>query len=183
MKRKLTILGATLPIILIADIFTKRWAVDALLEASRPDFMGGAVPLNLAYNRGAAFGISIGDDPRWFCLPGALLALGLMVALIIRAQDRDHLRLISLARVISGALGHLIARVRWDQGVVDFIGPIPLGFMNWPIFNVADMAISCGAVLLAVSFWLEDRALKRAEGDKRADAPAEVMTSPEPTEG
>jgi signal peptidase II len=181
-KRKLTILGATLPIILIADIFTKRWAVEALYEASRPDFMGGAVPLTLAYNRGAAFGISIGDDPRWFFIPVALLALGLMVALIIRAHDRDHLRLISLALVISGALGNLIDRVRWDQGVVDFIGPVPLGFMNWPIFNVADMAISCGAVLLAVSFWIEDRALRRAEGDKRADAPAEVMTGPEPTE-
>ena len=183
MKRKLTILGATLPLILIADIITKRWAVEALLDASRPDFMGGVVPLTLAYNRGAAFGISIGDDPRWFFIPVALLALGLMVALIIRAHDRDHLRLISLALVISGALGNLIDRVRWDQGVVDFIGPIPLGFMNWPIFNVADMAISCGAVLLAVSFWLEDRALKRAEGDKRVDAPAEVMTGPEPTEG
>jgi len=40
--------------------------------------------------------------------------------------------------------------------VVDFIGPINLGFMDWPIFNVADMAISCGAVALAISFWLEE---------------------------
>jgi len=67
--------------------------------------------------------------------------------------------------------------------VVDFIGPVDLGFMLWPIFNVADMAISCGAVLLALSFWLEERALKRAKGQETGDNPAEIMTSPEPTEG
>ena len=179
MKRKLTILGASVPVVILLDIITKRWAVEALYGAPRPDFMGGFVPLTLAYNRGAAFGISIGDDPRWFFIPVALLALGLMITLIVRASDRDHLRIVSLALVISGALGNLIDRVRWDEGVVDFIGPVPLGFMDWPIFNVADMAISCGAVLLAASFWLEERALKRAEA---GDGPAEVMTSPEPTE-
>ena len=183
MKRKLTILGTSLPIVLLADILTKRWAMEALQGASRPDFMGGYVPLTLAYNRGAAFGISVGNDPRWFFIPVALLALGLMVTLIVRAKAVDHVRLISLALVISGALGNLIDRVRWDQGVVDFIGPIDLGFMYWPIFNVADMAISCGAVLLAVSFWLEERNLKHAEGEKTGDGAAEVITSPKPTEG
>ena len=49
MKRKLTILGVLLPIILVADIITKRWAVDVLQEeVSRPDFMGGYVPLTFA---------------------------------------------------------------------------------------------------------------------------------------
>ena len=183
MKRKLAFLGTILPIILITDIRTKRWAEEALWDASRPDFLGGYVPLTLAYNRGAAFGISIGDDPRWFFIPVALLALGLMLVLLVRAQRRDHLRLVSLALVISGALGNLIDRVRWDRGVVDFIGPVDLGFTDWPIFNVADMAISCGAVLLALSFWLEERACKRAKGQETGENPAEVMKNPEPMEG
>ena len=183
MKRKLAFLGTILPVILVADILTKRWAEEALREASRPDFLGGYVPLTLAYNTGAAFGISIGDDPRWFFIPVALLALGLMLVLLARAHQCDHLRLASLVLVIAGALGNLIDRVRWDGGVVDFIGPVDLGFMEWYIFNVADMAISCGAVLLAVSFWLEERALKRAPAQEPGDKPAEVITSPEPTEG
>ncbi|MDE2678888.1 MAG: signal peptidase II [Gemmatimonadetes bacterium] len=171
MKRKLAMLGVLLPLILIADIITKRWAVNVLQEeVSRPDFMGGYVPLTFALNRGAAFGISIGNDPRWFFIPVALLALGLMIVLMVRARGDDYARTISLSLVIAGALGNLIDRVRWDHGVVDFIGPIDLGFMNWPIFNVADMAISCGAVLLAISFWLEERTLKRAEM-KAASAP------------
>ena len=112
------------------------------------------------------------------------IALGLMVFLLVRAHDRDHLRLSALTLVIAGALGNLIDRVRWDKGVVDFIGPIDLGFTHWPIFNVADMAISCGAVLLAVSFWQEERELEAGGGRQAAsdgDRPR-AMTGPEPTE-
>lgn len=173
MKRKLAVLGAVLPTILLADILTKRWALEALSALpgwSIPDFLGGYVPLTLAFNTGMAFGISIGNDPRWFFIPVACLALGLMVVLMVRARGDDYARTLSLSLVIAGALGNLIDRVRWDRGVVDFIGPIDLGFMNWPIFNVADMAISCGAVLLAISFWMEERSLKRAEV-KAAGAP------------
>ena len=57
---------------------------------------------------------------------------------------------------------NLYDRVRWSRGVVDFIGPVDLGFANFPIFNVADIAITCGAGLLAISFWLEERAERRA---------------------
>ena len=177
MKRKLALLGIILPTILIADILTKRWAMEALEGMPRPDFLGGFVPLTLARNRGAAFGISIGNDPRWFFIPVALLALGLMIVLLLRARGNDHPRVISLALVIAGALGNLIDRVRWDLGVVDFIGPINLGFTHWPIFNVADMAISCGAVLLAISFWREERSLKIAQMKTAAGAP-EVGASP-----
>ena len=184
MKRKLAFLGTALPIILLADILTKRWAEAVLEGAPRPDFLGGYVPLTLAHNTGAAFGISIGDDSRWFFIPVALIALGLMVALLVRAHERDHLRLTALVLVIAGALGNLIDRVRWDKGVVDFIGPIDLGFTHWPIFNVADMAISCGAVLLAVSFWQEERALKKAKAEEAGpDGASGAASGPEPTEG
>ena len=182
-KRKLAFLGTVLPIILVADILTKRWAEAALENAPRPDFLGGYVPLTLMHNRGAAFGISIGDDPRWFFIPVALIALGLMVALLVRAHERDHLRLGALVLVIAGALGNLIDRVRWDKGVVDFIGPIDLGFTHWPIFNVADMAISCGAVMLALSFWQEERAMKKARAEAGTDGASEATSGPEPTEG
>jgi len=179
-KRKLTILGVLLPVILIADIVTKRWAL-ATLEMGVPntDIIGSYVPLTLAFNRGAAFGISIGDNPAWFFIPVALLALGLMIVLLIRSLDNDNTRIISLALVISGALGNLFDRIRWDRGVVDFIGPIDLGFTHWPIFNIADMAISCGAVLLAISFWQEERQLARA---RKADGSG-MGVAPEPTEG
>jgi len=149
------ILGITLPIILILDIVTKRWAMEAL-GARSMELFGGLVPLTLAFNRGAAFGISVGSDPRLFFIPVTVVALVLLAHLVTKTDPADRFRLVALSLVFSGALGNLIDRVRWNRGVVDFIGPINLGFMDWPIFNVADMAISCGAVALAISFWLEE---------------------------
>lgn len=167
MKRKLTILGTLVPTILALDIWTKRWALEALAGGRQIELFSGIVPLTLAYNRGAAFGISIGDDPRWFFIPVTVLALLLLSVLYVQAHRRDHLRLVALALVIAGALGNLIDRVRWEAGVVDFIGPIDLGFMHWPIFNVADIAITCGAVLLAISFWEEERRHARRAKEER----------------
>ena len=161
MKTKLYFLGTVLPLILIADIVTKRWAMSALADGNSSELFGGLVPLRLAFNRGAAFGISIGSDPRWFFIPVTVLALALLVYLMIQTDSRDRFRIFALSLVMTGALGNLIDRVRWNQGVVDFIGPINLGFMDWPIFNVADMAISCGAVALAISFWMEEAAEKK----------------------
>lgn len=178
MKRKLAILGTLLPTILVLDVWTKRWALEALAGGRQIDLLAGLVPLTLAFNRGAAFGISIGNDPRWFFIPVTVLALVLLTVLLVQARTGDHLRHLSLSLVISGALGNLIDRVRWERGVVDFIGPIDLGFMHWPIFNVADMAISCGAVLLAVSFWAEERAHREAARESGEEAA--TGTTPDP---
>ncbi|MGD2047219.1 MAG: signal peptidase II [Gemmatimonadota bacterium] len=160
MRPKLMIPGLILPTILAADFVTKRWAL-AALESARSDLFG-LVPLTLAFNRGAAFGIRLGEDSRWFFIPVTLIALALLAVLYKQARERDFLRLVAIALVVSGALGNLWDRVRWDRGVVDFIGPINLGFWDFPIFNVADSAITCGAILLAISFWLEERAHERA---------------------
>lgn len=175
MKKKAIVLGAILAVVLVLDIWTKRWALETLAAGRRLELFGGLVPLTLAYNRGAAFGISVGNDPRWFFIPVTVLALLLLVVLYVQARRGDDLRIVSLALVMSGAVGNLIDRVRWERGVVDFIGPVDLGFMHWPIFNVADMAISCGAVLLAVSFWIEEREYADVEAD---DARLETRPGP-----
>lgn len=174
MRQRLTVLSTTLAVVLALDIVTKQWALSAL--PGRPtELFGGLVPLTLAFNRGAAFGLSIGSDPRWFFIPVSVVALILLTTLLVRARPDDGLRLLSLSLVIAGAVGNLIDRLRWDRGVVDFIGPIDLGFMDWPIFNVADSCITCGAILLAFSFWLEERENKALEA-----AAAAVAGNPAP---
>jgi signal peptidase II len=162
LKQKWITFGSILGVILALDIGTKRWAEDTLSVAPS-ELFGGLVPLRLAYNRGAAFGISIGDDPRWFFIPVTIIALGLLFYLLLQARERDLLRVFSVSLVVSGAFGNLLNRIFEPMGVVDFIGPIWLGFTHWPIFNVADMAISTGAVLLAISFWQEEREEARNE--------------------
>ncbi len=148
--------GIILPVVLVLDRMTKQWA-ESSLGARRMELLDGLVPHTLAHNRGAAFGIELGSNPRVFFIPITILALILLGALLVQAGKRDYLRVLSLSLVISGALGNLYDRITNALGVVDFIGPINLGFMHWPIFNVADMAITTGAVLLAISFWMEER--------------------------
>jgi len=159
-RSKLATLLAIVPAVLVLDLVTKWWAWTQLGFGQRIELFDGLVPLTLALNTGAAFGISVGDNSRWFFIPVTLVALLLLLSLFRQAAADDRLRHVSLSLVIAGAFGNLYDRVRWDRGVVDFIGPLDLGFYDFPIFNVADIAISCGAVLLAVSFWLEERRLK-----------------------
>ncbi len=154
--------------VLALDLITKSWALGALGAGRRLELFGGLVPLTLAFNQGAAFGLSIGSDPRMVFIPVTLLAVGFLLVLIVRARAGDHLTLFSASLVLGGALGNLYDRVRWDRGVVDFIGPVDLGFMHWPIFNVADMAITSGAVLLAIAFWREDRLAAEAASESKS---------------
>ena len=173
MRTKLLLLGTILPVVLVLDIVSKRWAMSGL-EGGPRELFGWLIPLTLAFNRGAAFGLSIGNDPRWFFIPVTIFALALLGFLLLHTEGEDRFRIFALTLVFSGALGNLIDRVRWNQGVVDFIGPIDLGFMDWPIFNVADMAISCGAVALAISFWNEERVARQTP----EPAPAESSQRP-----
>jgi signal peptidase II len=174
-RLKHLIFGLTFPAIIALDVITKRWALDALSTQSS-ELFGGLVPLTLAFNKGAAFGMSIGDDSRWFFVPVTIIALALLAVLYRQAAARDFLRITSISLVVSGAVGNLVDRVRWDRGVVDFLGPIDLIFWDFPIFNVADMAITCGAILLAVSFWLEEHQAAAADA-----APVVEESTSEPT--
>jgi signal peptidase II len=72
------------------------------------------------------------------------------------------MRFLALALVCGGAFGNLVDRVRSAQGVVDFI-EVGIGAYRWPTFNVADSAITVGAIALAISLWLEGRAQERAK--------------------
>ena len=68
----------------------------------------------------------------------------------------------ALALVCAGAIGNLFDRVRSFFGVVDFID-VGVGGARWPTFNVADMAVSVGAALLAWVLWQEDREARSEE--------------------
>ena len=180
MRPKLFVFGTLFPIVMALDVVTKRWALEAL-DGRPSEMLGGLMPLTLAFNKGAAFGMRIGDDSRWFFIPVTIVALVLLGILYRQAHERDFLRIVSISLVVSGAIGNLYDRVRWSEGVVDFLGPVDLGFWHFPIFNVADMAITCGAILLAISFWIEEQE-ERARA-VAAPTPAATETSGSTLEG
>lgn len=174
MRRQHIAAAIVVAFIVVLDLATKSWALRALQDRSM-ELLGGLVPLHLAFNRGAAFGLSIGDDPRYIFVPVTLLAVVFLTVLIVRAGPKDGLRTLASALVLGGALGNLYDRVRWERGVVDFIGPIDLGFMHWPIFNVADMSITTGALLLAVAFWLEEKRERAGDADSPTSSGAAAI--------
>lgn len=178
MRAKLTIFGIVFPVVMVLDLITKRWALEAL-AAQRGELLG-LIPLTLAFNRGAAFGISVGDDSRWLFVPITIAALGLLAYILRQTEARDYIRILAISLVVSGAVGNLYDRVRWSRGVVDFIGPIDLGIYDFPIFNVADIAISCGAVLLAWSFLMEERAERLAAAAGAGEGEAREEPEPAP---
>ena len=178
MRSKLTIFATVFPVVIALDLITKRWALSTL-ETQHGQLLGGLIPLTLAFNKGAAFGIHLGEDSRWFFVPVTLVALALLAVLLRQSTKTDYLRILSVSMVISGAVGNLYDRLRWARGVVDFIGPINLGFWDFPIFNVADMAITCGAILLALSFWMEERQNASAPHPVPADGPTGEGAAPD----
>jgi len=137
------------------DFLTKRWAERALLPVPPIEIVGDWIRLRLVYNTGAAFGLHLGPYSRWIFLVVATLAV---IGISWKAREADWnemLRQIAAALVVGGAAGNLIDRIRSGAGVVDFID-VGIGVTRWPTFNVADIGVSCGAVALALSFWLED---------------------------
>ena len=86
MRSKVAIFGLTFPLIMVFDFMSKRWALDAL-GARSSEIFGGLVPLTLAYNKGAAFGVRLGEDSRWFFVPVTIIALVLLGVLFKQAAD------------------------------------------------------------------------------------------------
>lgn len=141
--------------LLLLDFVTKRVAEQALLPIPAVEVIGEWIQLRLVYNQGAAFGLHLGPWSRWIFLGVAVLAIVLLYRLARSSPPRDWLRQISCGLVAGGAAGNLVDRILSAQGVVDFID-VGLGARRWPTFNVADMGVSCGAIALAISLWLED---------------------------
>lgn len=104
----------------------------------------------LTFNPGAAFSF-LADQPGWQRWFFTLLALGVSgwIAFELKKHPEQKLMALALTLVMGGALGNVIDRVRFGA-VVDFIQWHAAGFY-WPAFNVADSAISVGAVLLIIA--------------------------------
>lgn len=151
---------------IVLDFLTKMIAEDMLFRTPISVF-GEWFQLRLVHNKGAAFGLHVGPYSRWVFLTIAVVAVFVLARMSREAPLGDRFRQIALGLVAGGAAGNLIDRVRSPRGVVDFID-IGIGAHRWPTFNVADIAVSCGAVALAISLWREES--NRAEPESASAA-------------
>lgn len=143
--------------VVVLDVITKLVAVNTLVPRQVPrEVFGEWVRLTLVFNRGAAFGLHLGPWSRGIFLVLTIVALVILGQLYRATKPADRVRLIALGLVCGGAIGNLIDRIRSPLGVVDFLD-IGFGDWRWPTFNVADIAVSCGALLLAWALWGEEK--------------------------
>ena len=152
--------------VLASDVASKAFAVASLAPVGleRP-VIGEWLRWKLVYNPGAAFGLHLGAYSRPVFILLSLVALAILWRVYTTARPGDRWRVLAVALVTGGAIGNLLDRLRAAQGVVDFID-IGVGASRWPTFNIADIAVSVGAVLLAWVLWTEEE-----EEDDQVAAP------------
>jgi signal peptidase II len=133
----------------ILDVITKHLA-EARLPLHVPrDVLGEWFRLTLTYNTGAAMNLSAGGASRVVFTVVAALMLVVIFRMYRRTAHLDLSQAAALALVAAGALGNLIDRLRSPRGVVDFID-VGAGDVRFWTFNVADMGVTFGAILLAL---------------------------------
>lgn len=130
-------------VVVAIDQATKSLALDAL-SGRAPVELFWTLRLRLSFNSGAAFGLGRGVTP--FLTVAAVVLL--IVLLGASRTAGSPLARVALGLVVGGAMGNLADRVFRSHGgaVVDFID-----FQWWPVFNVADVGITVGAVLLVIA--------------------------------
>lgn len=139
---------------LILDRVTKIWALNVLTNVSEIPVINGFFSFAYLENRGAAFGIL--QNKQIFLTLITLIIMGGIVFYLFKYKPTSKILRISLALIVSGAIGNFIDRV-WYKYVVDFIMLHYKNVYYFPTFNVADMCVVVGTMLLVVYMIKEDK--------------------------
>lgn len=136
-------------LLLIADLITKQWAIGGL-QFQQPIAVLPGLNWNLTHNYGAAFSFLHDQSgwQRWFFFSIAVLVSGVLLVWLRRLPRGAWNLCVPLCLIVSGAIGNAIDRIRFGY-VVDFI-QVYYQQWAWPTFNIADSAISVGAVMLVL---------------------------------
>jgi signal peptidase II len=145
-------------VVVLLDLTTKIVVQRTLTLYEQRDVLGTFLRLTYIYNPGAAFGINLGPYSRWIFLALSVLVLAALFGMFAFTPAKDRLRIGAIGLVCGGALGNLVDRIKSESGVVDFLD-VGIGTVRWPVFNVADMALTVGAIILALSLWREEKRL------------------------
>jgi len=133
-------------VVFVIDRVTKSIVSATIPFGTEVQVLGNLVAVTNVRNSGAAFGFApVGP---WFFLVAALaVSVGLIIYVVREPGDLSADAVLGL--ILGGALGNAFDRIINGGGVTDFIN-----FHFWPVFNVADSAVSIGVVLLIVGYFL-----------------------------
>lgn len=155
--RRIAAFGGVAALAVVLDQVSKAWARTALAGGPAP-LVPGVLDLSLVMNTGAAF--SIGSGSTWVFVILALVICAGAAVWVVRERQMPADVAAALGAVAGGGVGNLIDRVVARQ-VTDFLAAT---FIDFPVFNVADIFVTCGVVIALVLLWRWDA--EREGGDK-----------------
>jgi len=153
-------------IIIVLDQITKLIVKSRFFLEESMAVLGDVLRFTYIENPGMAFGIRLGG--RYFFTVFSALATVVILVYLYRLRHERLPSRLSLALILGGAIGNLIDRFAYGR-VIDFID-VGIGTLRWPVFNVADSAVSIGMVMLV--------ALALFEKEKVEVAPAVAPSFP-----
>lgn len=155
--RKLAVPFLVAALVAALDQWSKLAVVQAYGLFEGKEVIPGFFNLIHVRNTGVAFSMFSGMDPRWSVplLAGATLLAVAGVVFYLGLLPARPATQAALGLVLGGAVGNLVDRVRLGY-VIDFLD-LYRGSFHWPAFNVADIAISAGVVLLAIETFREPK--------------------------
>ncbi|MFL0172248.1 MULTISPECIES: signal peptidase II [Mycobacteriaceae] len=180
--RRLRLLLMVAALVLGLDVLTKVLAVKLLVPGQPVEIIGDTITWTLVRNSGAAFSMATGYT--WVL---TLIATGVVLGIIWMGRRLVSLWwALGLGMILGGAVGNLMDRFFRSPGplrghVVDFLS---VGW--WPVFNVADSAVVCGAVLLVglsmfgIDFDTESKQAPAADSTEPTDTQQDSPAQPEP---
>lgn len=149
----------------LLDQITKAIVVSHMALYEEASFLPGFMRFYYTQNTGAAF--SMLSDHQWVFMVFSVVAIAAMAFLLYRFYRRHWLFTVSLSAVMGGGIGNMIDRVL-NGYVVDFLD---FQFMDFAVFNVADIFVTCGSVALAVYIvFVEPRVERRLLEEKTAES-------------
>lgn len=147
--RRLAVAGALAVAFVAVDRATKAWVMATLAQTGGTlEVLPGVVGFRFAANTGAAF--SLGEGMGWLFVALAAAAAGVVAWYLAAEPVLSWLEVAGLGMVLGGAVGNAIDRVALGY-VVDFIA---CEFIDFPVFNVADIGVTVGVALALVGFLL-----------------------------
>lgn len=145
-------------LVFVIDQASKLYFEGALRLYQQIEIVPGLFSWTLAYNTGAAFSFLAGESgwQRWLFALIAVAVSGVLVVWLKRLRSAETWLAVALALVLGGAVGNLFDRVAYGH-VIDFI------LVHWqdrwffPVFNLADSAITVGAIMLALDMFISKK--------------------------
>ena len=145
--------------VLLLDQISKLLTKQYMVLSQSKKILGDFLRYTYIENPGMAFGIQIGNKMLFTVF--SIIASIIVFIYLLRTRGNQRYVKLALAFILGGAIGNLVDRLLYGS-VVDFID-VGIGELRWPVFNIADSAVSIGMVLLIVLILFDKNAVEEVK--------------------